>query len=390
MARRVFSFPVRSEGGPVLGGTATELRIYDDAALTTLSTIYAAETGVTTIPNPRIPNAGRQTALLADRLTTDTFVTVVDITGFNVGDLIPIYNGTVTAYRVITIITAGTRRFDLDAALGTAFLAANTVVGNLDMKGHVYGWLDDVRDYYMQSKNVASTRVLPPVGIPVRVPATTVGTQEEGVSTGTARATINFTGTDVTATDDAVNARVNVAIQGSPTGALVAWLTDAAPTNWLLCYGQSVSRATYAALYAVIGTVFGVGDGSTTFNLPDTRGRVMVGQDDMGGVAANRLAAANALAVTGGASTHTLTTAELPSHSHSHTHGSHQHTYSSTQGTDQQNASSNTKIVMGNVNDRTPISPSAETPAADATPAGSGSAHNNVQPYLTVNYIVRT
>lgn len=49
-----------------------------------------------------------------------------------------------------------------------------------------------------------------------------------------------------------------------------------APTGWLLCDGTAVSRTTYAALFAVISTVYGVGDGSTTFNLPDGRGRVNV------------------------------------------------------------------------------------------------------------------
>ncbi len=211
MARRPFSFAVRSEGGPVLGGTATEIRFYDDSALTTLSTIYASDSGVSTVPNPRVPNAGKQTALLADRLAADTFITVVDITGFNLGDLIPIYNGTTTVYRTITIITAGTRRFDVEPALGTAFLASNTVVGNLDMKGHVYGWLDDVRDYLMQSKNVASTRVLPPVGIPVRVATMAVAVQDEGAAAGT-RVNLNFIGTAVKVVDNAGTNRVDVTI----------------------------------------------------------------------------------------------------------------------------------------------------------------------------------
>lgn len=61
------------------------------------------------------------------------------------------------------------------------------------------------------------------------------------------------------------------------------------PAGWLLCYGQAVSRTTYARLFAAIGTAYGVGDGSTTFNVPDMRGRIIVGKDDMGGVAANRV-----------------------------------------------------------------------------------------------------
>lgn len=65
--------------------------------------------------------------------------------------------------------------------------------------------------------------------------------------------------------------------------------SGAIPAKWLLCYGQAVSRATYADLFAVIGTTWGAGDGTTTFNLPDLRGRVMAGVDNMGGVAANRI-----------------------------------------------------------------------------------------------------
>lgn len=74
-----------------------------------------------------------------------------------------------------------------------------------------------------------------------------------------------------------------------PTGGMMIWTTDTAPTGWLLCYGQAVSRTTYSALFAVVSTTFGVGDGSTTFNLPDLRGRFPLGQDDMGGASADRV-----------------------------------------------------------------------------------------------------
>jgi microcystin-dependent protein len=62
-----------------------------------------------------------------------------------------------------------------------------------------------------------------------------------------------------------------------------------APSGWLLCYGQAVSRTTYALLFAVIGIAYGAGDGSTTFTLPDKRGRVSIGADNMGGSAASRV-----------------------------------------------------------------------------------------------------
>lgn len=74
----------------------------------------------------------------------------------------------------------------------------------------------------------------------------------------------------------------------TPSGVIAPFAGSAAPSFWLLCYGQAVSRTTYADLFAAIGTTYGVGDGSTTFNLPDLRGREISGKDDMGGAAASR------------------------------------------------------------------------------------------------------
>jgi len=215
VTRRLIAFPIRVGGGRVIGGSGTQCRFYDDKALSALSTLYADDVGGTTVPNPRTPNAGFRTTLLADRLAADTFVTVTDADQFAtiaVGDLIAIYDGTNTAYRVATILTTATKRIDLATALGFNFAAANTIVGNKDMTGHLQAWLDDVRDYYVQVKNVGSARVLPPILIPTKVPLTTINFQDEGVSTGAARATVNFVGSRVQALDDAGNSRVNVTI----------------------------------------------------------------------------------------------------------------------------------------------------------------------------------
>ena len=107
-----------------------------------------------------------------------------------------------------------------------------------------------------------------------------------------------------------------------PIGGVMPYAGTAAPTGWLLCYGQAVSRSTYSDLFAIISTTYGVGDGSTTFNLPDLRGRVVAGQDDMGGVSADRLTDqsggldGDTLGDTGGSETHTLTTTEIAAHTH--------------------------------------------------------------------------
>lgn len=109
-------------------------------------------------------------------------------------------------------------------------------------------------------------------------------------------------------------------IQGTATGTIVPWSTATAPTGFLKCDGSAVSRTTYAALFAVIGTTYGAGDGSTTFALPDLQDRTVV---------AASVANSKSLAQTGGANTvtptgniggsvaaTTLATAQIPSHSH--------------------------------------------------------------------------
>lgn len=112
-----------------------------------------------------------------------------------------------------------------------------------------------------------------------------------------------------------------------PAGAVIPYAGSAAPAGWLFCGGQAVNRSDYAALFAAIGTTYGVGDGSTTFNLPDLRGRVIAGEDDMGGTAANRLTSGGSgvagatLGASGGAETVTLTSAQsgVPAHQHANT-----------------------------------------------------------------------
>lgn len=79
------------------------------------------------------------------------------------------------------------------------------------------------------------------------------------------------------------------ALGGVPIGAMMAYGGAAAPNGWLLCFGQAVSRTAFPSLFATIGTAYGIGDGTTTFNLPDKRGRASIGADNMGGAAANNV-----------------------------------------------------------------------------------------------------
>lgn len=72
-------------------------------------------------------------------------------------------------------------------------------------------------------------------------------------------------------------------------GTLKNFAGTVAPEGWLLAYGQAISRTTYARLFATIGITYGAGDSATTFNVPDLRGRVLAGSDNMGGVSASRM-----------------------------------------------------------------------------------------------------
>lgn len=132
--------------------------------------------------------------------------------------------------------------------------------------------------------------------------------------------------------DGGTNEFLATAAPGSdiPAGTVVDFAGAVAPTGWLLCYGQAVSRTTYARLFAVTSTAYGAGDGSTTFNIPDLRGRVVAGMDNMGGVAAGRLTGFTSIGAVLGSQFVTLSTAELPSHSHTVTDPGHSHSVSDT------------------------------------------------------------
>lgn len=150
-----------------------------------------------------------------------------------------------------------------------------------------------------------------------------------------------------------------------PPGVVLEYSGASAPAGFLLCYGQAISRTDYAALFAAIGTAHGVGDGSTTFNVPDRRGRVAAGKDDMGGVAAGRLTTAGSstdgatLGAVGGAQNVALTDTQIP-------------------GNVVGNYSLQTGATVVNV---------VTSGSHSATP---GAAHTNVQPTIVQNFIIKT
>jgi microcystin-dependent protein len=247
-----------------------------------------------------------------------------------------------------------------------------------------------------------------------------------------------------------------------PPGAILPYAGATAPSGFLLCDGSAVSRTEYAALFAVCGTTFGAGDGSTTFNVPDLRGRVPVGVDGSAG----RLSANDALGNTAGAETHALSSAELAAHTHAvgtfavgneaahthgtgtyavgneaaHTHGAtgltisggaHTHSASGDRATNNtatgaggvittlsannagnQDALTTTEYVGGSPATHThtvggntaagsshthslsgsSAAGSSHTHALTGSSAstGSGTAHNNLQPYQITQYLIKT
>jgi len=171
----------------------------------------------------------------------------------------------------------------------------------------------------------------------------------------------------------------------TPVGVVVPFAGTGAPTGWLMCFGQAVSRSTYANLFTVISTTYGIGDGSTTFNLPDLRGRVAAGLDNMGGTDAGRLDWANAAGTTGGAQTHTLTISEMPSHTH--VQDAHGHQFLGKFGGSTTISSTLSSPGSANVYglDNSYI---GNTTATNQN-TGGGGAHNNMQPTILLNYIIK-
>lgn len=165
-----------------------------------------------------------------------------------------------------------------------------------------------------------------------------------------------------------------------PAGTVSQFAGAVCPEGYLFCDGSAVSRKLYNMLFYVIGTTYGSGDGSTTFNLPDFRSRVPVGIDGSAPLF-------NALNNQGGETEHTLTVAEMPSHNHSSNAGGAQSIGGNGYGLAYSDGN-NTMNVGTNVS---PGEPNlfATVATLNINNTGGGDAHNNLQPYIVVNYIIK-
>lgn len=149
-------------------------------------------------------------------------------------------------------------------------------------------------------------------------------------------------------------------------GFIAAYAGAEPPAGWLACDGRAVKRSEYPELFAAIGTAYGVGDGSTTFNLPDLKGRVPLGAGK------GSSGTTYALGAKGGEEKHALTAAEGARHRH-------------TQGQDKYGTS-----VPGNQSGIALATGSIPGNALYTDYQGSGQSHNNMQPYIVVNWIIST
>ena len=149
---------------------------------------------------------------------------------------------------------------------------------------------------------------------------------------------------------------------GNKAGDIKLTACASAPSGWLICNGSAVSRTTYSALFAAIGTTYGSGNGSTTFNLPNLSGRFALG-----------VSSGHARGTNGGAETVTLTVDQIPSHNHT---GSFDYV-------------SGSDYATGNYVGKSGYKGKNYTQTVSIGNTGGGQAHNNMPPYLSLNYIIK-
>jgi len=175
-------------------------------------------------------------------------------------------------------------------------------------------------------------------------------------------------------------------IEGIPTATIVPWSDSSVPSGFLECNGQAVSRTTYSALFAIVSTTYGTGDGSTTFNVPDLQDNVPVGKSNNKALAST--GGANTVAVTasgnvgGSTANASISTAQLASHSHPQGRGN--------PGRTSQFSGPSYLPGGGPGNTGSTGSGSGHSHNMSATFSGDTANPSVLQPYLTIIYIIKT
>lgn len=180
-----------------------------------------------------------------------------------------------------------------------------------------------------------------------------------------------------------------------PVGTINAFAGSTAPSGYLLCFGQCISRTTYADLFAVLGTTFNNGCSVSDFGIPDLRGRVAVGKDDMGGTAANRITSGGAgitgtsLGASGGGETQTLTAAQMPIHDHGGATGSAgAKSVNITAPTNNAQVAAGVTAQIANIVTATTYN-TADAHTHSIASAGGGQPHSVTQPSIVLNAIIK-
>ena len=176
-------------------------------------------------------------------------------------------------------------------------------------------------------------------------------------------------------------------IEGIPTATIVPWSSASVPSGFLECNGAAVSRSTYSALFAIVGTTYGAGDGATTFNVPDLQDNVAVGKSGTKALAST--GGANTVTSTGnvGGSTAnaTLSTAQLASHSHSVPLA-----FSNPSGGPMSRMQGTSGVFPSNTGTTSTGSGGGHSHNMSATFSGNTANPSILQPYLTIIYIIKT
>jgi microcystin-dependent protein len=279
------------------------------------------------------------------------------------------------------------------------FIAGATITA----AGHNQNWADlenEMTNSVAADGQTTMTGPLKAANGSVAAPSIAFGSDQD---TGFYRKSANVMGVVVGGVEVGVIGSTGFVGLGSvPIGARMGFPGATAPSGWIFAYGQAISRTTYADLFAAYGTTHGTGDGSTTFNVPDYRGRVAAGKDDMGGSAASRLTGqsggvtGSGLGNAGGAETHALTSGQNGQHSHTATDSGHTHTSTNNSsaffvtGTGSvRNDIAQATVALGNI-DSSGQTTGSGTASITVQNSGSGTAHNNVQPTIIENVIIFT